>query len=91
MRLAALLVAVVLSAGVLWLAGEQHRKNCISSGHSGCSVLPWDNGNPPQALQPGDVRPENINRFYCLRLNRARRNAGALDKDLLDCSRSPAH
>jgi hypothetical protein len=91
MRVAALLVAIVVIAGVVWLAGEQHRKNCISSGHNGCSVLPWDDGNPPQARQPEDVRPENINRLYCLRLDSARRNAGALEMDLLDCSRSPAH
>jgi hypothetical protein len=52
MRLAALLVAVVLAAGVLWLAGEQHRKNCIGSGHGGCSVLPWDNGNPSRQSSP---------------------------------------
>jgi hypothetical protein len=44
MRAATLLVAIVLAAGVLWLAGEEHRKNCLSSGRTSCSVLPWDSG-----------------------------------------------
>src|SRR4051812_21198992 len=30
LRLTALLVGVVLAVSVLWLAGEQHRKNCIA-------------------------------------------------------------
>jgi hypothetical protein len=37
-------VLVVLAAGVLWLAGEEHRRNCIASGHATCSVLPWVSG-----------------------------------------------
>jgi hypothetical protein len=44
LRVASLLVAVVLTAGVLWLAGEEHRRNCLASGHTSCSVVPWDNG-----------------------------------------------
>lgn len=30
-----------------WNAGELHRRSCISSGKSGCSVLPWVAGNAP--------------------------------------------
>jgi hypothetical protein len=29
MRLAALVVAVMIAGGLLWLAGEQHRQNCL--------------------------------------------------------------
>jgi hypothetical protein len=47
MKVAALLVAVVLAGGVLWLAGEEHRRNCIASGRVECSVLPWDAGERP--------------------------------------------
>jgi hypothetical protein len=49
MRIALVLAISVLAAGVLWLAGEQHQRNCISTGHSGCSVLPWDVGTTRRA------------------------------------------
>jgi hypothetical protein len=48
-RAAALIVGVVLAAGVLWLAGEQHRKNCIADGRVSCSVVPWDAGEVEEA------------------------------------------
>jgi hypothetical protein len=44
-KIAALLVATALAFGVLWLAGEQHRENCVAAGNTGCSVLPWDDGD----------------------------------------------
>ena len=41
----ALLLALGIAAGaLLWLAGEQHRENCLREGKVGCSVLPWDGG-----------------------------------------------
>jgi hypothetical protein len=43
-KFAGLLVAHVVAVGVLWLAGEQHRKNCQDAGRSSCSALPWDSG-----------------------------------------------
>jgi hypothetical protein len=36
---------IVLTLGVFWAGGEQHRGNCIDRGRVSCSVLPWDNGN----------------------------------------------
>lgn len=36
---------VVLTLAVLWMAGEQHRGNCIRQQRDHCSVLPWDNGS----------------------------------------------
>jgi hypothetical protein len=53
MRVAILLVTAVLAVGVLWLAGEEHRRNCIASGNSECSVLPWDNGQAPSVSESG--------------------------------------
>lgn len=29
-----------------WNAGELHRQNCQRDGRTGCSVLPWDSGQP---------------------------------------------
>jgi hypothetical protein len=55
MRAATLLVAIVLAAGVLWLAGEEHRKNCLSAGRASCSVLPWDGGSTPAAEEPAKL------------------------------------
>jgi len=43
-KLIAVLVALCV-LGALWIGGELHRKNCLSEGHSGCSVLPWVAGN----------------------------------------------
>lgn len=37
-------VTLALTAAVLWLAGEQHRENCIRQDRTSCSVLPWDSG-----------------------------------------------
>lgn len=70
MRAASLFVAIVLAAGVLWLAGEEHRKNCLSSGRNSCSVLPWDGGSTPAAGKPDTLTPRG-----CLTLTL--RNAGA--------------
>lgn len=41
------LICLALLAAALWNAGELHRKNCISSGRTGCSVLPWVAGTVP--------------------------------------------
>jgi hypothetical protein len=48
LRVAALVVGVALAVGILWLAGEQHRENCIRDDRVSCSVLPWDNGEQPR-------------------------------------------
>jgi hypothetical protein len=52
MRVALVAVLDLLTASALWLAGEQHRKNCLSSGRAGCSVLPWDSGDRAQSGPP---------------------------------------
>jgi hypothetical protein len=44
MKLAALIVGVAIAVSLAWLAGEQHRKNCIHEGKRECSVLPWESG-----------------------------------------------
>jgi hypothetical protein len=69
MKLAALLIAATLALGMLWLAGEQHRENCIRSGQSSCSVLPWDNGEPPSAER--DDRPLTQQECQDLRIDNA--------------------
>ena len=55
MKDAALIVALVLAGGVLWLAGEQHRGNCQRDGKVACSVLPWESGESPKPPKPVDV------------------------------------
>jgi hypothetical protein len=50
---AALAVAIVGVLAVLWLAGEQHRKNCEDAGKVSCSVLPWDNGKEGAGSRQG--------------------------------------
>jgi hypothetical protein len=66
-RVAALIVGVALAVGILWLAGEQHRENCIRSGAYGCGVLPWDNGERAR-----------LNELGCLQ----ERRAGVSEDDL---------
>ena len=41
--------ALIVAVPVAWLAGEQHRANCMRAGRSGCSVLPWDRGTTASA------------------------------------------
>lgn len=41
------LICLALLVAALWNAGELHRKNCITSGKSGCSALPWIAGDAP--------------------------------------------
>lgn len=41
--IAAIVVGAVFALSVLWLAGEQHRANCIERARA-CSMLPWDHG-----------------------------------------------
>lgn len=36
--------ALVIGTPLAWLAGEQHRHNCLDAHRADCSVLPWDNG-----------------------------------------------
>jgi hypothetical protein len=38
------IIGVALIASIVWLAGEQHRENCIRANRSECSVLPWNAG-----------------------------------------------
>jgi len=61
-------IAVVVSSALLWLAGEQHRENCIREGRTACSVLPWNNGQqrvatprqgPIPTSSPEGFFPEN--------------------------------
>jgi hypothetical protein len=40
-------ICTALLAAALWNAGELHRRNCIRSGKTGCSVLPWIAGSRP--------------------------------------------
>jgi hypothetical protein len=49
---------VIITAAVIWLAGEQHRSSCLLSARVGCSVLPWDSGDAGAAprLDPSDLR-----------------------------------
>jgi hypothetical protein len=50
-RIFAATAAVVVALPLAWLAGEQHRSNCIEQGRTGCSVLPWTGGHHPDSLQ----------------------------------------
>jgi hypothetical protein len=86
MRVASLLVALVLTAGVLWLAGEQHRKNCISDGRRACSVLPWMAGTAKARKQP--ARSAGLTLEECLELrikNAAAENTADLAPGSADC------
>jgi hypothetical protein len=49
-----LVLLAVTAVAALWIAGEQHRQNCISQGRVSCSVLPWDAGEnrPPPQQRP---------------------------------------
>ena len=60
MRIALISVLSVLAAGVIWLAGEQHRENCVSTGKAGCSVLPWDSGDQPRHGRLDDYGCEQL-------------------------------
>lgn len=59
-RILPVLLATILAAAA-WAGGEQHRGNCLTAGHTGCSVLPWDNGTRPandalRGLSPSERR-----------------------------------
>ncbi len=56
----AVLAAVVLAASALWLAGEQHKQNCIDSGMHNCSVLPWKSGEGVLKTKGKDWREQSI-------------------------------
>ncbi|HUR86959.1 MAG TPA: hypothetical protein VMY78_16620 [Solirubrobacteraceae bacterium] len=47
-RVAAIVAAIIIALPLAWLAGEQHRENCIRLDRTGCSVLPWDAGESPR-------------------------------------------
>ena len=70
MRVAIVLVTSVLAVSVLWLAGEEHRRNCIADGKDNCSVLPWENGAtpPPPETSNGRLTPRGCQE---LRVNNA--------------------
>ncbi len=56
MKLAALIAAFALVVAILWLAGEQHRENCIREGKRDCSVLPWESGKAKPRPNPFENR-----------------------------------
>ena len=58
MRAAIVGLLVLLAASVAWLAGEQHRRNCISSGRVECSVLPWKAGSRPSEALDATSEPK---------------------------------
>ena len=84
-----MLVGIVLAGSVLWLAGEEHRKNCQSAGHTDCSVLPWDAGK--RIADTPDAREKHMTRSACELLNARLVANGTPKADLYDCSLSPAH
>lgn len=47
MRWAYFVLALAGVLAVLWLAGEEHRSNCIAADRIDCSVLPWEQGDDP--------------------------------------------
>lgn len=51
MRAAWMLLATAAVAVAAWIAGEQHRGNCIRADRVQCSVLPWASGHA--RAQPG--------------------------------------
>lgn len=55
----AVLAAVVLAASALWLAGEQHKQNCIDSKMANCSVLPWKSGEAVAKKKDKDWRDQS--------------------------------
>lgn len=59
MKYAALALAVVAVASLLWLAGEAHEANCIRDQRVGCSVVPWIQGDIPSTPNPFDQLDEN--------------------------------
>ncbi|WP_028061149.1 hypothetical protein [Candidatus Solirubrobacter pratensis] len=78
MRIALVLAISVLAAGVLWLAGEQHRRNCMSTGNTRCSALPWDAGMTPRSSTSTTTRP-TLTEQGCVQLTI--RNATAVTTD----------
>jgi hypothetical protein len=69
MKFVALIVGLAIAASLAWLAGEQHRENCIRDGKRSCSVLPWDSGEPKpkrsilDERNPYDERPEWLEKY----------------------------
>lgn len=53
-----ILAVLALALPVAWLAGEQHRENCIRANKTACSVLPWEAGKQQQAKTPNPLFPE---------------------------------
>lgn len=49
-------IALIAAVAVLWLAGEQHRENCVRDDRTGCTVLPWS--GEERADQRNGVREE---------------------------------
>jgi O-methyltransferase involved in polyketide biosynthesis len=54
---------------LLWLAGEQHRANCLIADRVACSVLPW---------QEGHARPRRTTEvlYSCINADRVERATG---------------
>ena len=80
------------AGSVLWLAGEEHRKNCQTAGRTECSVLPWDAGKRIAATpDTPDPREKHMTRDACELLNARLSANGTPDADLYDCALSPTH
>lgn len=58
--LGALLTVAIVA--VLWLAGEQHRANCLRAGNTSCTVLPWNHGAPRAVSAPAPISCINADR-----------------------------
>lgn len=56
MKRAAITIALIVATPFTWIAGEQHRENCVRHGNVSCSMLPWDNGSTPKADPDGGWR-----------------------------------
>jgi hypothetical protein len=64
-RATALTAAVVIALPVAWLAGEQHRDNCLSAGRDNCTVLPWDQGTKTHFTPAaGNTLDDKINHAF---------------------------
>jgi hypothetical protein len=59
--IATIVAVVAIGGSIVWLAGEQHRENCIREGKQACSVLPWNAGKTP----PADHRNATRREFDC--------------------------
>lgn len=74
-----------LAFGVVWLAGERHRGNCIRAGEVACSVLPCEQGRvnrSAEARQSKTGSKPKLRPLGCMALEDA--NATALSEDQIE-------